>query len=285
MPAADQIARERRLIAALQKVAAARMRLRFGGPASGDAHALLEDARPVSGPVSEEDGPASARSHDGASARATSIAAGVAIHRVLEDLNLESDPQPELARQRARLQGLVCAAGSAEEFDGGSGVAGPALWDAALERAYALLDRFAAGFLARRLWEIGPHIVARELEVWLPGSAGAPEGEGLAAPVRYIAGAIDLVYRDPSDGEWVVADYKTDRVAWRRERDEPADCDKPDSQRPGAGSTDLESRAASYTSQGAVYTRAVQQALGLDRLPRFELWFLEADVVVVPAVR
>ncbi len=121
--------------------------------------------------------------------------------------------------------------------------------------------------------------------------------------MRYIAGAIDLVYRDPSDGEWVVADYKTDRVASRRERDdcdepdqrderddcdeldqrdERDDCDKPDSQRPSAGSTDLESRSASYTSQGAVYTRAVQQALGLDRLPRFELWFLDADVVVTP---
>ena len=182
----------------------------------------------------------------------------------------------------------MCAAGSAEEFDGGSGVAGPALWDAALERAYALLDRFAAGFLARRLWEIGPHIVARELEVWLPGSAGAPEGEGLAAPVRYIAGAIDLVYRDPSDGEWVVADYKTDRVASRREpdhsdhSDHSDGSDKPDSQQPGSVQTDLDSRAAAYISQGAVYTRAVQQALGLGRLPRFELWFLDADVVVAP---
>ena len=26
-------------------------------------------------------------------------------------------------------------------------------------------------------------------------------------------GAIDLVYRDPSDGEWVVVDYKTDAPA------------------------------------------------------------------------
>ena len=59
----------------------------------------------------------------------------------------------------------------------------------------------------------------------------------------------------------MIADYKTDAV--------------------GAG-PDLDARAAAYAAQGEVYARAVRDALGLDRPPRFELWFLSADRVVVP---
>ncbi len=61
-------------------------------------------------------------------------------------------------------------------------------------------------------------------------------------------------------GEWVVADYKSDRVSSREAAD---------------------ARAELYASQGAIYTRAVQDALGLALRPRFELWFLHADHVVV----
>ena len=84
-----------------------------------------------------------------------------------------------------------------------------------------------------------------------------PAGEGEDDPVGFVAGAIDLLYRDPADGEWVVADYKTDDVT-------------------GAA---LEERARSYAAQGAVYTRAVATALGLAEPPRFELWFLSAGEV------
>jgi hypothetical protein len=46
------------------------------------------------------------------------------------------------------------------------------------------------------------------------------------------------------------------------------------------GTAEFEARVASYALQGAVYRRAVQEALNLSRLPRFELWFLQAGVIV-----
>ena len=73
-------------------------------------------------------------------------------------------------------------------------------------------------------------------------------------PVGFVAGTVDLLYRDPGDGALVVADYKTDEVE-------------------GAA---LEERASSYASQGRAYVRAVQEALGLATPPRLELWFLHA---------
>jgi ATP-dependent exoDNAse (exonuclease V) beta subunit len=69
---------------------------------------------------------------------------------------------------------------------------------------------------------------------------------------------VDLLYRDPASGELVVVDYKTDRVTDGAEIDE---------------------HAARYGAQGAGYVRAVQEALGLDAPPRFELWFLAAGEV------
>ena len=67
------------------------------------------------------------------------------------------------------------------------------------------------------------------------------------------------LYRDPGSGEYVIADYKTDRV--------------PDDE-------GLQSRARTYRAQGEAYIRAVQDALGLENPPRFELWFLHHDEVV-----
>jgi ATP-dependent exoDNAse (exonuclease V) beta subunit len=69
-----------------------------------------------------------------------------------------------------------------------------------------------------------------------------------------VVGAIDLLYRDPEDGAWVVADYKSDRVASEAE---------------------MQERAARYADQGGAYLRAVREALGLEAPPRFELWFLD----------
>ena len=75
-----------------------------------------------------------------------------------------------------------------------------------------------------------------------------------------MAGVIDLVYRDPDDGAWVVCDFKTDRVE---------------------GPDEIAERAARYATQGAAYTRALQSALDLPTPPRFELWFLHAGVVEI----
>jgi ATP-dependent exoDNAse (exonuclease V) beta subunit len=95
-------------------------------------------------------------------------------------------------------------------------------------------------------------VVARELPVWLEPTDAAP-GE----PVGFVAGAIDLLYRDPESGALVVADYKTDAVE----------------------GVDLAAHAAKYTGQGAAYVRAVARALALAEPPRFELWFLQAGTV------
>ena len=83
-----------------------------------------------------------------------------------------------------------------------------------------------------------------------------PDGDG---PVGFVAGAIDLLYRDPATNEFVVVDYKTDRVE---------------------GEAALAERAARYAGQAASYRRAVQEALALAQPPRFELWFLHAGAVV-----
>jgi ATP-dependent exoDNAse (exonuclease V) beta subunit len=70
-----------------------------------------------------------------------------------------------------------------------------------------------------------------------------------------IAGTIDLLYRDPENGRIVVADYKTDDVETEEE---------------------IRARMAAYAPQGALYARAVREALALPGMPRFELWFLKA---------
>ena len=77
--------------------------------------------------------------------------------------------------------------------------------------------------------------------------------------VGFVAGAIDLVYRDTSTGELVIADYKTDEIA---------------------SDSELAEKAAAYRSQGAVYRRALAEALALAKPPRFELWFLGASRIV-----
>ena len=81
----------------------------------------------------------------------------------------------------------------------------------------------------------------------------ADEGAAENGPVGFVAGAIDLLYRDPATGQLVVADYKTDPVDTG-----PA----------------LAARVEGYRTQGETYVRAVRDALGLNEDPRFELWFL-----------
>ncbi len=135
------------------------------------------------------------------------------------------------------------------------GLVPPVACEAALSRAHALLTRAFSAGIVTRLRALRESILARELPVLLP-----PVG-GDGGPVGYVAGTIDLLYQ-ATDGSLVVADYKTDQVE----------------------GTDLAARAAVYAPQGAAYTRAVQEALGLTHPPRFELWFLAAGEVVQSAV-
>ncbi len=108
------------------------------------------------------------------------------------------------------------------------------------------LRRLASSDLARRLEAAGGtgRILARELPL------AFREGDTITT------GTIDLLY-EGEDGALVVADYKTDRI-----EDEIAD------------------RIADYAGQGRVYRDAVAAAFaGEEKQVRFELWFLDADLV------
>ncbi|MDD5564023.1 MAG: UvrD-helicase domain-containing protein [Thermoanaerobaculaceae bacterium] len=236
---ADRIARDAERLAGLRAAAAARMASVFSAPASSEAHRRLRellddaDAEPV------EDGAAGAPPRRVDAGASPASAAGAAVHRVLETLDLGAEIGGQLAAARGSLAALV------------EGLIGPAGRGEAERRAAEILVRLAAGPLLDRLRAIAPHVVARELAVVLP-----PRDEP-ASPVGFVSGAIDLVYRDLETGELVVADFKTDDVT-------------------GA---ELDARAAAYAPQGAVYRRALAEALRLPRPPRFELWFLHAGVI------
>ena len=231
-----EVERQAARLAVLGREAEARMARTFSAPASEEAHRVLrellaeraagEGRTPVR-PVAFGDG------------QGIGAAVGVALHRVLEALELAGDVAGQLSAAssslREQLEGLVT----------------PRALDAATYRAGALLARVAGGPLLARLQQIAPHVLARELPVLLP--PGASDG-----PVGFVSGALDLVYRDPGSGRVVIADYKTDEVT---------------------GEDELRGRVAAYALQGAVYRRALQEALGLAEVPRFELWFLHAGRV------
>jgi hypothetical protein len=114
-----------------------------------------------------------------------------------------------------------------------------AVCEHAVADALACWDAVASGPLGARLRELAGCVVARELPLVLA------EGIGFAT------GSIDLLYRD-RDGRLVVVDYKTDRVTAETDR---------------------------YARQGALYCRAVREALGADAAPRFEIWWLRSGTV------
>jgi len=223
--------------------AAARMQRRFSGRASadddepetpGDREARVE-AR--FGGAAEEEALAGAPPER----RERAMAVGTAIHRLLEDWDHAAASADELRRQRARIGDVLAPMLPEPERE------------SARTEAEAILDALAAGGLLQRLGSLADRIVARELPVL------RPPGEDPAGAVLFESGVIDLVYRDPASDELVVADYKTDRVASRKECVE---------------------RALHYRSQGRFYTECLRDALGLAEAPRFELWFLRAGEVV-----
>jgi ATP-dependent helicase/nuclease subunit A len=232
LPEPDEIGRQAGRLARLREEAGTRMARRYGGPASAEAHRLLRERHEA------DEARSSRRDVERGDAGGAATAAGSLVHGVLERLDLDGEAATAFERARRGLEAL----------------ADPRLAESvratAVARAGETLDRFRAS----RLWDafsaVAPHVVARELPVLLPAEQGA-------GPVGFVAGTIDLLYRDPTTNELVVADYKTDEVD-------------------GAA---LEERARSYASQGRAYVRAVQEALNLPVAPRFELWFLRAGIV------
>jgi ATP-dependent helicase/nuclease subunit A len=235
LPGPEEIAFVSSTLQAERERAAARMARSFSGAASEEAHALLREQQ------AEKQAEAPAGRGRPGKDRAAAMAAGGAIHRVLEEWDLAADPKKELGRQRRLLPAYLAALVEGDELD------------RALPLAESLLETFVAGPLFQRLRKLKGHVLARELPVLLP------PGEGSSSPVGVVSGAIDLLYRDPEDGRIVIADYKTDEVETEEE---------------------IRTRAAVYAPQGAVYARAVQEALEIAEGPRFELWFLRAGVAV-----
>jgi ATP-dependent helicase/nuclease subunit A len=255
-----QLARE---LKARRTEACERMERRFRGTASEEAHPLLREAQTASWTADEEQGGAGGRAWiaegaiapaateaagvDGGPvpenpARETAMAAGGAFHRALETWDLEAEPDAEAARQLALLPSYLAA------------LAAGGIQAAALEPAREMVEAFRRGPLLPRLLELKGSILARELPLV------ATPGDRPGAPVGAVVGTIDLLYRD-AEGLLVVADYKTDRLA-----DDEA----------------VAERALAYAGQGAVYTRAIREALALEAEPRFELWFVRAGRVVEP---
>jgi len=176
--------------------AAGRMAQRFGIAATelaGDgtpprpADADAPDAA-APGPDEPFPGPPGAPGAPGAGR-----AAGTAIHRALEQVDLTAEPRAEAARLRVAIADEVVRTLPAARHE------------EARREALACWDTFVAGPLFERLRALHGRIVARELPVLLePGSDDPATG--------FVSGAIDLVYRDEG-GRLVIADYKTDRPA------------------------------------------------------------------------
>ncbi len=232
-----------------------RRRRPLGGAVSKEAHRRLEELaeRRFEEAPGAESPPDRAVAGTAAPERPAARAAGSAVHRLLEELDLGAGvgaaaEQIEAARERLaeRVRPYLPAGADPAE---------------AVAAAREVLDRLARGPLLERLAALGDRVVARELPVLLAapaageaGGGGADERPGVAQrPVSFVSGAVDLLYRDRLSGELVVADFKTDRAA---------------------GDDDLRRLAAVYAPQVTLYARAVGEALGLPAPPRAELWFL-----------
>jgi ATP-dependent helicase/nuclease subunit A len=235
LPSAADVERESARLLAACELARAREARPFAAAASASAEKTEDDellARRY-GDASEERG--------GTVAPELARAVGTAVHRALELLDPTLDPEDALRACGERARGTL------------SLLVGPDELETALARVGEVLERFVRGPLFTRLRKLAPHVVARELPVLL-----RPEDPD-TGPVGFVAGAIDLVHRDPATGELVVVDYKTDRIETKAE---------------------IAERTRGYAAQGAEYQRALREALRLDAPPRFELWFLYAGAVV-----
>ncbi len=228
---AERASSDGRRLGELRREAAVRQARPRGGAASEKAHALLREHLAERGSDGDQ---ASVPPGD---AQRIATAVGSAIHGLLERFDWGEDSEAQLESQRLRFEADVAR------------LASGALREPALERARALFDAFVAGPLWLELRRVAPRVVARELPVWIP-AGDVPDG-----PVEFLAGAIDLLYRDADTGDLVVADFKSDHV--------PSDVER-------------RARVRAYEPQGRLYCRAVREALALAETPRFELWFLEA---------
>ena len=245
LPTPEQVARDAERLEERRSRAARRQERPLSGAASEEAHARLRDV--LGAAADEEDPGETASPPSDRGERRHRMEVGSAVHAVLEQLDLERLATGELAaemeyRRQALQADLARRLPSADLA-------------AARERAEGLIRRFEEGPLAAKLASLADSVVARELPVLLPPR----EEDEDRSPLGFVAGAVDLLYRDPRTGNLVVVDYKTDEVETEEE---------------------ILARAGAYAPQGELYRRAVQEALRLPTPPRFELWFLHPGRVV-----
>ncbi len=127
---------------------------------------------------------------DDGSAGQAAAAAGTAVHRLLELVDLEGDLMAQIGERRKEVMDWAAA---------GAGGAS----DLARRRAAEVVDGMIEGRCLATLAGLASDVVARELPLLVPAGQGDPA-------VSAILGVADLVYR--RNGRLVVADYKTDAV-------------------------------------------------------------------------
>jgi len=205
-------------------------------------------ARPLTGGASSLEETADVR-HDreeGAASRplgyanVVGTAVGTAVHRMMEDLDLEDDLGPQISSW------LESAAAELEAT-----LEGRALADA-VNRLRTVIEGITEGNCLATLRSLAASVAGREIAI----VASPLEDRG---PIGAVTGFVDLIYRDPGDGRLVVADYKTDHLD---------------------GEEAIAERSGVYEPQVRTYASALRDALHLDYEPRAELWFLAADRIV-----
>ncbi len=169
-------------------------------------------------------------------------AVGTAVHRALELIDLQQTPEAALEKQLESLpqdlRGFIATADLAD----------------VAAQAKLVLQQMDNNGMLHELFERREYILGREIPVLLTPTDCNPDEDPLGA----IVGTLDLLYRDPADGQLVVADFKSDQVA--------------DAQA-------LKHLAKAYQPQGELYCRAVEQLFPDEEPPRFELWFLRAGEI------
>jgi ATP-dependent exoDNAse (exonuclease V) beta subunit len=227
-PSVEQISAEAAALASRVQASRTHAARPFTAAASQESHEALQELflqhPAVQGPSDDK--------------QRLAMAVGSALHFVLEAFDLNAELIVEVERQRARLDAQLRLLLSPQHIH------------EAQSQAKRILDRFVEGNLLRRLREISDHIIARELPVLLPPTS-SPQ-----SPVGVVVGAIDLLYRDPQTGAFVIADYKTDEIQTK---------------------TDIVDRTRVYSLQVGLYVTAVKEALNLAEDPTSELWFLQFD--------
>jgi ATP-dependent exoDNAse (exonuclease V) beta subunit len=164
------------------------------------------------------------------------------VHRALELIDLQQTPESALEKQLESLpqdlRGFIASADLAD----------------VAAQAKQVLQQMDNNGMLHELFERREYILGREIPVLLtPTDCNTDED-----PLGAIVGTLDLLYRDPADGQLVVADFKSDQI--------------PDAQA-------LRRLAKAYKPQGELYCRAVEKLFPDEEPPRFELWFLRAGEI------